>query len=1492
VRHIGNDVVSFSVTQKYDVVMAGPPCQPWSRANPDALGFDDDRADIFIHCAGIIQEVMRLNPGAKYMMENVVMSRELREKGDERMQEEYMAGRFDEINVKDYGAAQSRPRRACQNVTRKENLKLREPLDPNVLLRRLGVDHDAGQPVANCVMASGDSTHNPPMVRERATGVRRPANLDESEALMGATVGFTSGMDTLETTYADRARMIGNAFHYELVRTIFSEMMFIPTERMMRKVEMYKVETQKMNGGACTVGGEEAKAPPIGEDERYLSGLTDDEMEVEFRRRWVETGGVWNDDGTADMARLRVELKKANTVAYQVPKRSRYQTPGNLKRATLEATKAKLKEGTMRLVKYEANQWISQLFVKGKGRIDPVTNEEAVRFLTDLRSLNDAISYPGHWNQEMPTLADIKADVPQWAEYFAEEDVSNAFEGMQTEEGQEHLLTVAPPVRLNADSFTDEELRSYGMSDEEIETLKQSEDWLLQWVGVPQGLASAAPFWNVHIADGFNRLMGESWRDYWAQYVDDCLVFSATEEQCRHRQRMLTIALRVLGKEVSSKIDRTIRTSGKIAGMKFTKGGVVLDDDAVAALELAMDEVIAKKKVNEKDARRMCGILQYAASAFEWDVNDLTWWSRTTAPITASYKGSVFNWTDECSQCVKELRKRVTVVPRVPCRPEALMQEGWRLVIKSDGSNVGVGACLLLVRCGADGEVTPEMMLNANRVRLISVDSKILSTAEQKWLTFEVEAYGMYRALRKWAGLLMRIEQLGPGTWPPLLWMDSTTAMSKWIGVSVPQAIDHANAKEKRFLSWAEKISYVRHMKMEMRWIAGSANDFADLLSRLAEQIGKAVREREMMPHFHSIKRMTKVKDDEKDGGKESQGVPKGYEAVHLSLAEEEWQSVAEAYYDDDSTVQSVKVSDLYRCVCDGGEGVSSEIQMKVAPWIGRRFFSIRPEGSKRNIMYVPKQQLREHWEDDETRKLVLYVPSGAMVRVTSAPLVVQTEDAEDYEVIDMRRDLMLLVHDNQQHPTIGKTLQNLREVAYWSTMASRDGKDSVQKHIGMCEHCITRETKRDQNGLGCDSSCRCDVLQLDHCVLTDEEREQAGYAGVLGMVDVATRLTVYTAAEGQTAEETAELIMIHWVPYFGVPKLMITDPHSGFASDIMNKLRHLVGIREHEKSAARAKGKVAIVERSNQDLRLSMDDGFAKGGIRSRRDFRLYLSFAMQKRNQVERDGRLSPVQLMTGMKVRTVQNLALQEEDVEMPRELCEDSEFAQRLKEMVQGFTEFEFVMRDEVARKNALRRDKSNQKTKDGDYLEVGSVWSYQGEKVAIVEPHGEVGRPVTATVRMKDGNTKRVKVSELRALAAAMPVHMIPAVVKEGAFVMYRDKEEGTMTGGTIMKGSEESEVMMVHRREQDRGKGKSWMPSWQDATTAHVCTGKKCPQGYCEHTDKIERGLILMAGELTMTHRMTDATYRRALSLQLIGSAPEKASRPDWSKAPDTAMGL
>ena len=130
VKHVGDDVGKFNVTQAYDVVMIGPPCQPWSRANPEALGFDDERADVLIQCAGIIQDVLRMNPAAKYKMENVMMSDEIKQRGDGELQETYMAGTFDVINVKDYGTAQSMPRRVPQwcrsgkSTTRKRTYRL------------------------------------------------------------------------------------------------------------------------------------------------------------------------------------------------------------------------------------------------------------------------------------------------------------------------------------------------------------------------------------------------------------------------------------------------------------------------------------------------------------------------------------------------------------------------------------------------------------------------------------------------------------------------------------------------------------------------------------------------------------------------------------------------------------------------------------------------------------------------------------------------------------------------------------------------------------------------------------------------------------------------------------------------------------------------------------------------------------------------------------------------------------------------------------------------------------------------------------------------------------------------------------------------------------------------------------------------------------------------------------------------------------------------
>ena len=90
----------------------------------------------------------------------------------------------------------------------------------------------------------------------------------------------------------------------------------------------------------------------------------------------------------------------------------------------------------------------------------------------------------------------------------------------------------------------------------------------------------------------------------------------------------------------------------------------------------------------------------------------------------------------------------------------------------------------------------------------------------------------------------------------------------------------------------------------------------------------------------------------------------------------------------------------------------------------------------------------------------------------------------------------------------------------------------------------------------------RADVIQIDHFILDDEQKELAEYIGALSIVDVATRFAVYADAQGQTALETVVLLLIHWVPYFGISVLIISDPHSGFASEFMAELQKIVGVK------------------------------------------------------------------------------------------------------------------------------------------------------------------------------------------------------------------------------------------------------------------------------------------------------------------------------------------
>jgi hypothetical protein len=422
------------------------------------------------------------------------------------------------------------------------------------------------------------------------------------------------------------------------------------------------------------------------------------------------------------------------------------------------------------------------MFVKAKGRVGPETQEGALRFLTDLRAVNGCLDWSGFWNEWLPTLSDMKRAVPRNARWFAVEDIADAFEHVLVMEGDERMLTAAPPIKLGPDDFTDEDLLEWGYSSEEIAALRKEDELLVQWQHCPQGLAPIAPFWNVYFAHGMNAAFKEEWLKWMCCYVDDILVHGGTQKQCAFRQRLLTFALKHLKKRVSTKLDRTVKQEGLLVGMKFVPDGIVVDDHTVEALKLAMAEPVKTLK----QARRVLGIINYAQESFRWDLTDQTWYADRLAGLHEVISAPKFSWGQASKDVIKDMLSRIDAAPRVPCRPDELLDDGWVIVVKTDASATGIGASLLLVKCADARDMTEERMSDPANVRLIATCSKVLSTSEQKWLTFETEAFGMVKALKRWGKFLMQVTIDQRDRWAVSLYMDSSTALSKWMNVDVP----------------------------------------------------------------------------------------------------------------------------------------------------------------------------------------------------------------------------------------------------------------------------------------------------------------------------------------------------------------------------------------------------------------------------------------------------------------------------------------------------------------------------------------------------------------------------------------------------------------------------------------------------------------------------------------------------------------------------------
>lgn len=267
-----------------------------------------------------MKEVVRRNPRAVFMVENVVVHEAL--KHEESIQESMLGERFNEVGAHWLGWPQRRTRRiACNMAGWHEALRRKATMDPNLFLRPLGMTMK--DKMAPCVMASGAHTRNPVMLWD-VTGSRRVKNpIEAVEVMQGYWPGVSAGNGKVD--YDHRISMVGDAFHSVFVTAVIGQWKPVWDDAP----------------GSVVVGavvGEVDHSTPV---ERKLREMTDSRL-----REWMQEQLVGY-----EAPQLRLSVMKGVTPACQSPPRGRYTTPQNLKDAVVAAIKMKLKVGSMKLTK-------------------------------------------------------------------------------------------------------------------------------------------------------------------------------------------------------------------------------------------------------------------------------------------------------------------------------------------------------------------------------------------------------------------------------------------------------------------------------------------------------------------------------------------------------------------------------------------------------------------------------------------------------------------------------------------------------------------------------------------------------------------------------------------------------------------------------------------------------------------------------------------------------------------------------------------------------------------------------------------------------------------------------------------------------------------------------------------------------------------------------------------------------------------------------------
>jgi len=1356
----------------YNYLEAGPPCQPWSRcSNPAPKGFNDHRSKPFTICSQIKQKIINQNPQAIHITETVIVHRDLNKDNDKQDELQHQAPSIHQA-IK-AGSISSRIRKIYTNMIQEPQRSSRNPF----LIIPKGATMIDRHSTFPCVVST-PNTHNPPSYL--INSVKTPATPNELDAMQGYAPGISDGgtapytKGPLHMSLETRTKLIGQAFNRFQYAAYASSIPSI-IDSIPYTVPI-QINTPKTF-------------------EQHMQTLSHKQKVQYFQNKLKQTNyepiQCWLEPTIKDKAPYQTKIGYAN--------------PTNVKEieyALQQACKQKL----MTEVTYKPHYWICSLFGKKKGRTWPDRPDlEVYRPLWDLKPINKALKpQASHYLTYLTSIDELMLNIPSQAEYFATVDLADFYGHIPIHPSSRYLVT---------GTFNNK---------------------YYQAIGCPQGLSHAPMAAAANLTHGLNSTIGNFWRSLMASYCDDFIIWGETEQITLNRLQILKAVLETLGFPISNKLkedENPVKKLVKILGIEITKGGNRLSQTAIDMLTTAL----SKDQKSKTMLLHTLGVINYSKNAFDFPIGKITQVADLISILREPLKQTKMQWTDRHRDAAKQLSTLITNSNRRLRNPATMLNKNNSIVITHDASDTNIAAAIWTVEHPNAEEITLEMMQNTPS-QLIDIKYKVISGSRLAWATFEKELWSKIMAAIEWGPLIYTAvmalaKQLN--TTPDKLQSkvlflgDSTTAEAKWTTILEPDnthQLQHLSAKLQRFEGWITKLSlwyHIPHISLKipgpLNHISHTCTHIADILSNLLQQ-----RRKEKQPNVWPVRLHT----FHSNNSRPSHLQPPEHFVVHsLNLTQEQIPSIVKAYtLDTDTTIQKVPLNELYKAMSTKTIDTKSPHYEKIKAWAGTRFWALSPFTDLPPLIYTQAstQRLLDYEKHDLgtdlTKVLVLVIPDRAEVQIAASESFIEQTTTEDHWANQWLREQLIWTSHATSHPhrTAEDTISLTQTKAWWPTLI-RD----CQATTDACHLCVELRTATLNVGNSVMSKTRWGITQVDYKILQKEIAEKCKHPAILVMTDITTGITAAAKATSEDAVTTGRIFYTNWIAQYAIPYLVISDPGSGLAANIMKTISQILGVHEWSYGAAHDSKHQAAVERKNAVFKKVIKAAWDRGALANAEDLDLVIAEALIVINQLTNTHGTTAYERAYMAKPRTVHQtqLASSIDNIQIPTENEMDQKFIKQLANIQKTLLQDYHIHKEHRARSNALYREHTEKsKTTTTFDLRIGDTISYGGIKWLLKETEGPSNQhPISAIITRKllNGKEEQIKVQYNELKPVCDPVYEIEAPksnkisINDFILVDVRDK----IYGGIVTQVNQ----IDVHMHECTPSEsGRTWIYEWDD----------------------------------------------------------------------------